>query len=142
MGFSSKRQHDPKGIVEFHLKQSHFKAGYNHEEAPDDFIYQGGDTFSENLARDKTKEEQSHILLYQKEIKDKVRHYRAMELDILEKVMKDREENEAQAIAKEALAAKNTSMVTNSYTNKGKGPMEETPQASVEQQVKDYLHTS
>ena len=25
LGFASKRQHDPKGIVDFHLKQNHFK---------------------------------------------------------------------------------------------------------------------
>ena len=65
-----------------------------------------------------------------------------MELDILEKVMKDREENEAQAIAKEALAAKNTSMATGSATDKQKDPMEEISQASIEQQFKSYLHTS
>ena len=82
LGFSSNRQHDPKGIVDFHLKQNYFKAGYTHEETPDDFIYQGVDPFSEVLARAKGKEEQGQILLYQKEIRDRVRHYRAMELDI------------------------------------------------------------
>ena len=82
--------------------------------------------FSEVLAKGKSKEEQSHILQYQKEIRDKVQHYRAMELDIQEKVMKDREE-------KEALAAKNVPMATNLAIDKGKGPMEEIPQASVDQ---------
>ena len=69
------------------------------------------------------------------EIKDRVRHYRAMELEIQEKLMKDGEE-------KEALAAKNVPMAISSVTDKGKGPMEEIPQASVDQQVKAYLHTS
>ena len=45
LGFSSKRQHDPKGIVDLHRKQNHFKTGYAHEEIPDDFTYQGVDTF-------------------------------------------------------------------------------------------------
>ena len=58
-----------------------------------------------------------------------------MELDIQEKVIKDREE-------KEALAAKNVPMASSSATYKGKGPMEEIPQAFVDQQVKAYLHTS
>ena len=71
---------------------------------------------SEVLEKAKRKEEQIHILQYQKEIKDRVQHYRAMELDIQEKVMKDREE-------KEALVAKNTSMETSSDIGKGKGPM-------------------
>ena len=38
LGFSSKRQHDPKGIIDFHLKRNHFKEGYTHEEVPDDFF--------------------------------------------------------------------------------------------------------
>ena len=67
LGFSSKRQHDPKGIVDLHLKHNHFKTRYTHEESPDDFIYQGVDTFFEVLDRDKGKEEQGQILLYQKE---------------------------------------------------------------------------
>ena len=61
----------------------------------DDFIYQGVDTFSEVLARAKRKEEKIHILQYQKEIRDMVKHYRSMELDILEMMVKDREEREA-----------------------------------------------
>ena len=55
LGFAIKRKHDPKGIVDFHLKHNHFKVGYTHKEAPDDFIYQGVDTFSEVLERDKVK---------------------------------------------------------------------------------------
>ena len=47
LGFACKRQHDPKGIVDLHLRQNHFKTGYVHEETPDDFIYQEVDTFSE-----------------------------------------------------------------------------------------------
>ena len=133
LGFASKRQHDPKGIVDLHLKQNHFKVGYAHEEAPDDFIYQGVDTFSEVLERAKSKEEQSLILLYQKEIRDRVWNYRAMELDIQEKVMKDKEEKETQATTKEDLAAKNAPIETSSASAKGKGPMEEIPQASVDQ---------
>ena len=43
-----------------------------------------------------------------------------MELDIQEKMVKDRE-------AKEAQVAKNTSIATSSATDKGKGPMEEIP---------------
>ena len=95
LGFACKRQHDPKGIVDLHLKKNHFKAGYVHEETPDDFIYQGVDTFSEVLARAKSKEEQSHILQYQKEIRDRVKHSRSLELDILERMTKDKEEKEA-----------------------------------------------
>ena len=70
------------------------------------------------MAKAKIKEEQSHILQYQNEPRDRVRHYRAMELDIQEKVMKDREE-------KEALESKNAPMETSSTSDKGKGPMEE-----------------
>ena len=86
------------------------------------------------MAKDKRKEEQSHILQYQKEIRDKLQNYRAMELDIQEKVMKEREE-------KEALAAKNIPMETSSVTDKGKSPMEEIQQESIHQQFKAYLHT-
>ena len=45
LGFSSKKKHDPKGWVDAHLRQNHFKEGYTHEEEPDDSIYQGVDTF-------------------------------------------------------------------------------------------------
>ena len=82
MGFSSKRQHDPQGIVDTHLKQNHFKAWYIHEVFLDDFIYQGVDTFYKVLDRAKCKEEKSQIQLYQKEVRDRVRHYKAIELDI------------------------------------------------------------
>ena len=124
LGFASKRKHDPKGIVDSHLKKNHFKTRYAHEETPDDFIYQGVDTFYEVLARAKSKEEQSHILQYQKEIRDRVRHYRSMELYIQEKVIKDREEREAKAATKEAMASTNASTETSSDTGKGKAPME------------------
>ena len=46
---------------------------------------------------------------YQKKIKDRVQHYRSMELDIKEKVIKDREEREAKAATKEALESTNAS---------------------------------
>ena len=58
-----------------------------------------------------------------------------MELDIHEKAMKDREENEA-------LVAKNAPMETSSASYKEKGLKEEIPQASIDQHVKAYLHTS
>ena len=94
-----------------------FKAGYAHEEAPDDFIYHGVDTLSEVLVRDISKEEQSHILLYQKEIRDKVQHYRSMELDIQENMVMEREDKEAQA-------TKDSPIATNCAADKGKCPME------------------
>ena len=62
-----------------------------------------------------------------------------MELDILERMEKDREEREARAGTKEALAAKTASMGAISDLDKGKAPMGEIPQTSVEQKVKDYL---
>ena len=65
-----------------------------------------------------------------------------MELYIQEKVIKDREEREAKATSKEALASTNVSIGTSSNTGKGKAPMEYFPKTSVEQQVKAYLHTS
>ena len=74
--------------------------------------------FSEVLARAKSKEEQSQILCYQKEIRDRVRAYRAMELDILEKMRKGQEEKEVQA-------AKYPSVTTSLAMDKGKGPMED-----------------
>ena len=79
---------------------------------------------------------------YQKEIRDRVKHYRSMELDILERMAKDREDQETRAATKEALTSKTTSVETNSGLDKGKAPMGEVPQTSVEQQVKDYLQTS
>ena len=39
LGFAIRRKHDPKGIIDLHLKQNHFKTGYFHEETLDDFIY-------------------------------------------------------------------------------------------------------
>ena len=96
LGFARKRKHHPKGIFYLHLKKNHLKAGYVHEETPDDSIYQGVDTFFKFLARDKSKEEQIHILQYQKEIRVRVKHYRSMELGILERMEKDREDREVQ----------------------------------------------
>ena len=62
-----------------------------------------------------------------------------MELYILERMTKDKEEREARATTKESLASKNTCVGTNSDLDKGKAPMGEIPQTYVEQQVKDYL---
>ena len=50
-------------------------------------------------------------------------------------MVKDRE-------AKEAQVAKDTPIETSSATDKGKGLMGEIPQASIDQQVNSYLHTS
>ena len=50
-----------------------------------------------------------------------------MELDILERMAKDREGREARAVTKEALASKTTSVGTNSDLDKGKTPMGEIP---------------
>ena len=55
-----------------------------------------------------------------------------MELDILERTAKDTEEREAWAATKEALASKTTSVGTNSDLDKGKDPMGEILQTSVE----------
>ena len=95
LGFDFKRKHDPKGFLDAHLKQNHIRNGYAHEYVPDDSIYQGVNTFSKVLARAKSKDEQSQILQYQRELKTKVLVYRKMELDILEKVIKHREAQEA-----------------------------------------------
>ena len=133
LGFACKIRHDPKGIVDLHLKQNHFKVGYVHEETRDDFIYQGVDTFYEVLARAKSKEEQSHILQYQKDIRERLKHFRSMELDILKRMTKDKEEKEARVAAKEALASKIASVETNLGLDKGKAPMTEIPHTSVEQ---------
>ena len=90
LGFSSKRRHDPKGFLNAHFKQYHIKIAYVHEEIPDYSIYQGVNTFYEVLARYKSKYEQSHILQHQKELKDMNQSYRAMQMDLLEKMRKDR----------------------------------------------------
>ena len=55
-----------------------------------------------------------------------------MELNIQEKVIRDREGREAKDAEKEALASTNASTEPSSDTCKGKGPMEEVPQTSVE----------
>ena len=91
LGFSIKIKHDPKGFLDAHFKKNHVKSGYVHEEVPDEFIYQGVNTFSEVLSRAKNNDEQSHILQHQHELRTRVLGYRAMELDLLEKVRKDRE---------------------------------------------------
>ena len=91
--------------------------------------------FSKVLARAKRKEEQSQILCYQKEISDRVRAYRGIELDILEKMRKDKEEKESQA-------TKDSAVTPSSAIDKGKVPMGDVPQASVAQQVKALIHTS
>ena len=70
-----------------------------------------------------------------------VNYYRSMELDILERMEKDREEKEARAATKEVLASKTTSVGTSSELDKGKYPMGEKPQVSMEQEVRDYLQT-
>ena len=72
----------------------------------------------------------------------RVRHYRSMELDIQEKVVRDREGREAKSAAKKALASTNASIEPSSDTGKGKSPMEEVPQTSLEKQFKAYLYTS
>ena len=55
--FSLKRKHDPKGFLDAHFKKNHVKSGYVHEEVPYISIYQGVNTFSKVLARDKRKDE-------------------------------------------------------------------------------------
>ena len=46
-----------------------------------------------------------------------------MELDILERMTKDKEEKEARATAKEALSSKTASIETSMGLDKGKSPM-------------------
>ena len=58
-----------------------------------------------------------------------------MELDLLEKVKKDMEEKESHQI-------KVISVVTYTYGNKGKDPMEYLPRVTVSQQLKALMHTS
>ena len=120
LSFAGKRKHDPKGFLDAHFKQNHIKGGYVHEEVPDDSIYQGVNTFSEVLARAKSKDEQGHILQHQHALKTRVLGYRTMELNLLEKVRKDMEEKEAQE-------TKVSSVVTYPDGNKGKIPMEYLP---------------
>ena len=89
--FAGNRQHDPKGFLDAHFKQNHIKGAFIHEYIPNDSIYNTIDTFLEVLARAKSKEEQSLILYYQKELRDRIRSYRALELYMLEKVRKNNE---------------------------------------------------
>ena len=72
LGFSCKRQHDPKVFLDAHLRHNHFKAGYTHEEIPNYSIYLGVDTFSKVLDSAKSKEEHIKILLYHKETRDMI----------------------------------------------------------------------
>ena len=62
LGLALKIKHHPKGFLDAHFKQNHVKGCYVHEEVLNDSIYQGVNTFSEVLARDKRKDEHSHIL--------------------------------------------------------------------------------
>ena len=118
LGFSTKRKHDPKGCLNAHFKQYHIKINYVHEEIPDDSIYQGVSTFSEVLERAKSKDEKIHFLQHQKELKERIRCYRALQIGLLEKVRKDREEKEVEAM-------KNSSVATFLDGDKGKGLMED-----------------
>ena len=52
-----------------------------------------------------------------------VKHYRSMELDILERMTRDKEEREARDATKEALVSKTATVETNSDLDKGKYPM-------------------
>ena len=65
-----------------------------------------------------------------------------MELDILERMTKYKEEKEARVVAKEALASKTASVETILGLDKGKSPMTEILETSMEKHVKDYLQTS
>ena len=65
-----------------------------------------------------------------------------MELDILERMEKDREETESRIATKESFTSKTALVGTNSDLDKGKAPMGEISQTSMEQQVKDYLQNS
>ena len=98
-------------------------------------MYQGVNTFSEVLSRDKRKDEHIQILQHQEELKDKFFGYRAMELDILEKVRKYREEKESQE-------AKVPPVITYPYGNMGKRPMEDPPHVIITQQLKTMMQTS
>ena len=64
-----------------------------------------------------------------------------MELYIQEKMIRDREEKEAQIVGKEAKAAKDPSIATSSATDKGKIPMGDIPHAYVDQRGKALIHT-
>ena len=74
----------------------------------------------------KRKDEQSQILQHQQELKNKVFVYRAMELHILEKIRKDREEKEDH----EAIFPP---LITYLDGNKGKIPMEDPPHVNITQ---------
>ena len=55
-----------------------------------------------------------------------------MDLDILERMEKDKEEIESWAATKEALASKTAPVGTSSDLDKGKAPMGKIPKKSVE----------
>ena len=107
---------------------------YVHEKIRNYSIYKGVNTFSKVLAKAKSKDEQSHILQHQKELKDGIQSYRAMQMDLLEKMRKDKEE-------KESLVTKVPAVATHPDGDKGKGLMENL-EATVAQQVKALMHTS
>ena len=65
-----------------------------------------------------------------------------MELEILERKVKYREERESRDATKYILESKTTYVGTSLDLDKGKAPMGEIPQIYVEQQVKYYLQTS
>ena len=96
------------------------------EEILDNSIYQGVSTFFEVLGRAKSKDEEAHILQHQKELKDNIQCYRALQVGLLEKVRKDREEKEAEA-------TKNSSVATFLDGDKEKGLMEYLAEVPVSQ---------
>ena len=72
---------------------------------------------------------------HQKELKDRIQCYRALQVGLLEKVRKDGEE-------KEVAATKNSSVAAFLDGDKGKGLMEDLPEVPVSQQVKVLILTS
>ena len=87
------------------------------------------------MDKSKSKDEKSHILQHQKELKERIQSYRAMQMDLLEKMRKDREEEESQEI-------KVPSMETHTDGNKGKCPMEHLLEVTISQHLKALMHTS
>ena len=95
-----------------------------HEEIPDDSIYQGVSIFSKVLARSKSKDQEAHILQHQKELKERIHCYRALQIDVLEKLRKEREQKEAEA-------TKNSLVEIFPEGDKGKCLMEDLPEVPV-----------
>ena len=87
------------------------------------------------LGRAKSKDEKAHILRHQKELKERIQCYKALQISLLEKVRKDIEEKEGEAM-------KNSSVATFSDEDKGKGLMEDLPEVPVREQVKALILTS